>query len=153
MGVDARRALPLSARGDLCEHEGCECTPGSRALGLWALFGGNPFLCLGGHACANFGDATVHKGSQRLGLWASTRDEPFLCLSVETLPAPDGRVWDHSVPFAHGSKPHLMYCPGWVLVGPCCACCAKGPRHATAASVSGTMLRRESSPHYRDTNF
>ena len=32
----------------LCQLQGCDCTPGSQALGLWASFGGEPFLCLSG---------------------------------------------------------------------------------------------------------
>ena len=46
VGVETRRTLPLSACRTMCQLQGCNCTPGSQALGLWASFDGEPFLCL-----------------------------------------------------------------------------------------------------------
>ena len=34
-------------------------------------------------------------------------------------------MWDHAAPFAYGSKPHILYCTRWVLVGPCCTICVR----------------------------
>ena len=46
VGVETRRTLPLSACRTMCQLQGCNCTPGSQALGLWASIRGEPFLCL-----------------------------------------------------------------------------------------------------------
>ena len=152
VGVETRRTLPLSACRTMCQLQGCNCTPGSQALGLWASIRGEPFLCLHDETCANFRNATVHQDPKR---WACGR-------RYEANPSSVSAV--------------RLSCTGWVHVGPCCTICLreqatytvlhrvgargtmlhhlrKRARHVTAASVCGHLLQRESKPNYRDTNL
>ena len=159
----------------MCQLQGCDCTPGSQALGLWASIRGEPFLCLHDETCANFRNATVHQDPKR---WACGR-------RYEANPSSVSAV--------------RLSCTRWVHVGPCCTICVreqatytvlhrvgargtmlhhlltgashitvlhrvgacgtmlhhlrKGALHVTAAYVCGPLLQRESKPYYRDANL
>ena len=69
VGVETRRTLPLSACRTMCQLQGCNCTPGSQALGLWASIRGEPFLCLHDETCGG-------GKKSRLRLWGKKNLSP-----------------------------------------------------------------------------
>ena len=82
----------------MCQLQGCDCTPGSQALGLWASIRGEPFLCL---SCETFLHPMGACGTMLHHL--RTGASHIYCT------APGGCSWDHAAPFAYGSKPPT-YC-------------------------------------------
>ena len=149
VGVETRRTLPLSACRTMCQLQGCDCTPGSQALGLWASIRGEPFLRLRDETFANCKDATVHQDPKRWACGRCSETSSFFFVCV-TRPVPTvGMQTVHQDPkrWACGRRSTAspssvstvkLTCTGRVLVGPCCIIYQR--EQATQCTAPGRRL-------------